>query len=167
VDHLHNKWGGLLIKKFNSIFGVQGSNFKNDIIVVKNGILTKYFIIRLLKLGPYLGRLSGLFSHLNYFKPSFGGDTCQKLIAWKITKTKIYFIIYIIIISNIIIFNNKKKYTITKIWLMISHMSFMISQQNVPHHWHIILPHHVLMTIVFNNSLIMTLRLLVIFLLYD
>jgi len=88
VDHLPNKRGGLQIKKFNSIFGVQGSNFKNDIIVVKNGILTKYFIIRLFKLGAYLGRLSGLFSHLNDFKPSFGGDTCQKLIAQKIMKTK-------------------------------------------------------------------------------
>jgi hypothetical protein len=67
MDHLHNKRDGLVIKKFNSIFGVQGSNFTNDIIVVNNGILTKYSIIRLPKLGAYLGRLSDLLSHLNYF----------------------------------------------------------------------------------------------------
>jgi len=59
-------------------------------------------------------------------------------------KTKIYIIFYTIIISNVIICNNKKKYTMTKLWLMISHMSFMINEWNVPHHWHIILPHHVI-----------------------
>jgi hypothetical protein len=67
MDHLHNKWGGLVIKKFNSIFGVQGSNFRNDIVPINTGILTKYSIIKLPNLGAYLGRLSGLLSYLNYF----------------------------------------------------------------------------------------------------
>jgi hypothetical protein len=31
LDYLHNKWGGLVVKELNSIFGVQGSNFTNDI----------------------------------------------------------------------------------------------------------------------------------------
>jgi hypothetical protein len=65
MDHLHKKWGGLVINKFNSIFGVQGSNFRNDIVPINNGILTKYSIIRLPKLGAYLGRLIGVLSHLN------------------------------------------------------------------------------------------------------
>jgi hypothetical protein len=30
LDNLHNKWGGLMVNKLNSIFGVQGSNFTND-----------------------------------------------------------------------------------------------------------------------------------------
>jgi len=42
INCLHNKWGGLVIKKFNSIFGVQGSNFTNDIVVINDGILIKY-----------------------------------------------------------------------------------------------------------------------------
>ncbi len=32
-----------MIKKFNSIFGVQRSNFTNDIVVINDGILIKYF----------------------------------------------------------------------------------------------------------------------------
>jgi hypothetical protein len=40
--YLHNKWGGLVVKEFNSILGVQGSNFTNDIVVINNEILTKY-----------------------------------------------------------------------------------------------------------------------------
>ncbi len=64
MDHLQNKWGGLVVKKFNSIFGVLKSNFTNDIVVVNNGILTKYSIIKLPRIGAYLGRLGGLFSHL-------------------------------------------------------------------------------------------------------
>ncbi len=67
MDHLQNKWGGLVVKKFNSIFGVQISNFTNDIVVVNNGILIKYSIIRL---------------------PRLGGDTCKKLIRWKIMEIK-------------------------------------------------------------------------------
>jgi hypothetical protein len=65
MNHLHNKWGGLVVKKLNSIFGVQGSNFTNEIVSVNNGILIKYSIIGLPRLGVYLGRLGGLFSHLN------------------------------------------------------------------------------------------------------
>jgi hypothetical protein len=41
---LHNKWGGLVVKEFNSIVGVQGSNFTNDIVAINNGILTEYSI---------------------------------------------------------------------------------------------------------------------------
>ncbi len=36
-----------MVKEFNLILGVQGSNFTNDIVVVNNGILTKYFILNL------------------------------------------------------------------------------------------------------------------------
>jgi hypothetical protein len=42
--YLHNKWGGLVVKEFNSILGVQGSNFTNDIVTVNNGILIEYSI---------------------------------------------------------------------------------------------------------------------------
>jgi hypothetical protein len=33
-----------VVKEFNSILGVQGSNFTNDIVEVNDGILTKYSI---------------------------------------------------------------------------------------------------------------------------
>ncbi len=60
-------------------------------------------------------------------------------------KIKIYLIIYITIISIIIICNNQKQlHLMIKPWLMISHMSFMTNEWNVPHHWHIIVPHHIL-----------------------
>jgi len=49
---------------------------------------------------------------------------------------KIYLSIYIIIIID--------NYTMTELWLMISHMPFVTNEWNVPHHWHIIVPHHVL-----------------------
>jgi len=63
---LYNKWNGLVVKEFNSILGVQGSNFTNDIVAVNDRILTKYSIpIKSLKLGAYLGRLGGLLNHLN------------------------------------------------------------------------------------------------------
>jgi hypothetical protein len=65
MDHLQNKWGGLVVKKLNSIFGVRRSNFTNDIVVVKIGILIKYSIIRLPNSDVYLGRLGGLFINLN------------------------------------------------------------------------------------------------------
>jgi len=42
--YLYNKWGGLVVKEFNSILGVQGSNFTNDIVAVNNGILIEYSI---------------------------------------------------------------------------------------------------------------------------
>ncbi len=45
LDCLHNMWGGLMVKEFNSILAVQRSNFTNDIVVVNNGILTKYSIL--------------------------------------------------------------------------------------------------------------------------
>jgi hypothetical protein len=35
--------GGLLVKDLVSIFGVQGPNYTNDMVMVKNDILTKYF----------------------------------------------------------------------------------------------------------------------------
>jgi hypothetical protein len=54
-------------KKIISIFGVQGSNFTNDIVPINNGKLIEYSIIRLPSLGAYLGRLGGLRYHLNYF----------------------------------------------------------------------------------------------------
>jgi len=88
MDNLQNKWGGLVVKKFNSIFGVQRSNFTNDIVAINNGILIKYSIIKL---------------------PRLGGDMCKKLIRWKIIEIKIFFIIYIIILSIIIIVDNKKQ----------------------------------------------------------
>jgi len=64
MDHLQNKWGGLVVKKFNSIFGVLLSNLTNDIVAINNGILIKYSIIKLPRIGAYLGRFGGLFSHL-------------------------------------------------------------------------------------------------------
>ncbi len=36
--------GGLVVKEFNSILGVRGSNFTNDTVVVNDGILTEYSI---------------------------------------------------------------------------------------------------------------------------
>jgi hypothetical protein len=36
-------WLGV-IKEFNSILGVQGSNFTNDIVVINDGILIEYSI---------------------------------------------------------------------------------------------------------------------------
>jgi hypothetical protein len=53
-------------------------------------------------------------------------------------------IVYIIIISILQFLIVKNDYIMIKLWLMISHMSFMINEWNVPHHWHIIVPHHVL-----------------------
>jgi hypothetical protein len=41
----------------------------------------------------------------------------------------------------------KNNYTMIKLWLMISHMSFMINEWNVPHHWHIIVPHTIPITL--------------------
>jgi len=67
------------------------------------------YLVKLLRLGAYLGRLGGLLNHLNFFKLNLGGDTCQNLIGWKIMEIKIFFIIYIIIISIIIICNNNKQ----------------------------------------------------------
>ncbi len=40
--------------------------------------------------------------------------------------------------------NNNNNYIMIKLWLKISHMSFMNNEWNVPHHWNIIMPHHVL-----------------------
>jgi hypothetical protein len=40
--------------------------------------------------------------------------------------------------------HNLKNYTMIILWVMISDMSFMTNEWNVPHHWHVIVPHHVL-----------------------
>ncbi len=42
------------------------------------------------------------------------------------------YIVYIINYYNLN--NDKNNYTMIKLWLMISHMSFMINEWNVPHH---------------------------------
>jgi hypothetical protein len=61
-----------------------------------------------------------------------------KIMKLKTMQIKIYLIIYIIVVSIIIIFNLKKNYTMIRLWLMISHMSFTINESNVPYHWHIV-----------------------------
>ncbi len=60
-----------------------------------------------------------------------------KIMKLKTMQIKIYLIIYIIVVSIITILNLKKNYTMIRLWLMISHMSFMTNESNVPHHWHI------------------------------
>jgi hypothetical protein len=57
-------------------------------------------------------------------------STIDRMKIMKLIIMEIYIIIYIIIIKN--------NYTMTKLWLMISHMYFVTNQWNVPHHWHII-----------------------------
>jgi len=88
------------------------------------------YLIKLPKLGAYLGRYVVYLAIEISFKPNLVGDTCQQLIGWKIMKLKIMeikicLIIYIIIISIIIFFILKNNYTMIKLWSMITHMSFM------------------------------------------
>jgi len=54
-----------------------------------------------------------------------------------------------------------------KLWLMISHMSFMSNEWNVPPHWHIIVPHHVLNNYCSEWLIRNDLGLLVILIFYD
>jgi hypothetical protein len=50
----------------------------------------------------------------------------MKIMNLKIMEIKIYLSIYIIIIIN--------NYIMTELWLMISHMPFVINEWNEPHH---------------------------------
>ncbi len=45
ITHYHNKCGGLMVETFASILKVKRSNFTNDVFVVNNGKLTKYFLM--------------------------------------------------------------------------------------------------------------------------
>jgi hypothetical protein len=101
------------------------------------------YLIILPRLNAYLGRLSGLFNHLNYFKTYFRWWHVSRIDRMK-NNGKIYFLLFTVIISIIVICDNLKNYTMTKLWKIISHMSFMINEWNVSHHGHIIVPYHVL-----------------------
>jgi hypothetical protein len=41
--YVHNKQGGLVVKELNSILGVQGSNFTNDIHYVQHSDIDQMF----------------------------------------------------------------------------------------------------------------------------
>ncbi len=66
------------------------------------------YLIKLPKLGAYLGRLGGLLSIETSLKPNLGGDMCQQLTGWKIMEIKIFYYYLHYNIINYYISHNKK-----------------------------------------------------------
>jgi len=58
VMYVHNKWTSLMVKVLTFIHGVQGSNLTKYVVVVNDGILTKY--------SPRLHRLTMWLIYLSF-----------------------------------------------------------------------------------------------------
>jgi len=66
------------------------------------------YLIRLPNLSAYLSKLGGVLNHLNQFLIYFSWWHVSTIDRMKIMEIKIYIIVYSIIISIIVICNNKK-----------------------------------------------------------